>query len=133
MTGFYSPFQDAADRETDLMQWLAQDDQRNRGFANLIHKCLAEQIKDFEETLNAEEEIGGYLASFGREIFIRIEEIRWHNPYLLIFSGVNLQTQQKVKLVQHASQINVLFAAVPKSPEHEQARRVGFITENEED
>lgn len=101
----------------------------NLGLANVLYDRLMTQIADFEENLSAEEEIGGYLAAFGREILIRIEHVGYHNPYFITFSGWDLHTGARVRLVQHTTQIGVLLTAVPKAPEHVEPRRIGFVND----
>jgi hypothetical protein len=45
------------------------------GFANIMYDRLTTQIDDFEKDLNNDKELGAYLASFGREILVRISGI----------------------------------------------------------
>jgi hypothetical protein len=81
-------------------------------------------IADFERELKAEEEIGAYLASFGARIFIRIERVGCRNPYLITFTGLD-EEGRRVELVQHTTQLSVLFVAVPVE-EPRVPRRIGF-------
>jgi hypothetical protein len=94
------------------------------GYAEVMHKKLMAQIADFEKGLTNEEEVGGYLASFGRQLLIHIEQVTYRNPYLIVFHGKVEKTAEKVQLVQHTAQLNVLFVAVPK--EGPLPRRIGF-------
>jgi len=74
--------------------------------------------------------IGGYLASFGREILIRIEEVGFHNPYFITFDGRLLSTGDRVRLVQHVTQLNVIFTAVQKAEGRRNPHRIGFSPDN---
>jgi hypothetical protein len=74
-----------------------------------MYDRLMTQIADFEKDLNNDEELGAYLASFGREILVRISGIVYYNPYPIIFYGEELNNCTPVQLVQHVSQISVLF------------------------
>jgi hypothetical protein len=109
----------------------AESRQTDLGFANIMHDRLMIQIVDFEKGLSSDEELGGYLASFGRELLVRISDIGFHNPYFIVFYGQELNSGMRVQLVQHVSQINVLFTAVPKQAEHKEPRRIGFQQENQ--
>jgi len=102
--------------------------QFNLGHANVMHECLSEQIADFEKNLKKDEEVGGYLSAFGQTFLIQIEEIGYHNPYLIVFYGKNTSNGEQVQLVQHTSQISVLFVAL-KVKEDRPARRIGFHVE----
>jgi Family of unknown function (DUF6173) len=90
-----------------------------------MYDRMMTQIDDLVKDLNNDEELGTYLASFGREILVRISGIGYHNPYLIIFYGEELNNGTPVQLVQHVSQISVLFTVVSKLPGHEEAS-IGF-------
>jgi hypothetical protein len=109
----------------------AKSRQTDLGFANFMHDRLMIQIADFEKGLSSDEELGGYLASFGRELLVRISDIGFHNPYFIVFYGEELNSSMRVQLVQHVSQINVLFRAMPRQNEHAKPKRIGFQQENQ--
>jgi len=114
----------------DVLVYQERARETNLGFASVLYDRLMDQIRSFEEDLGPDEELGGYLASFGREVLIRIEHIGYHNPYFVTFEGTILQSGARVRLVQHTSQLGVLLTAVPKAPEHPTPRRIGFSTES---
>ena len=103
------------------------------GYAHIMFDRLMHQIRSFEATLQPNEETAAYLASFGTQILVAIDDVGYHNPYFITFDGVNIETGQRVRLVQHVSQINVLFAAVtiPKE-ENRKAKRIGFYVDDED-
>ena len=96
------------------------------GYAEVMFEKLLNQIADFEKTLSYDEETGCYLASFGKEISIRIEAVGYDNPYFIVFHGYTLGGNERVQLVQHVSQINVLLVAVEKPKDRDKPRRLGF-------
>ncbi len=105
---------------------LAEANQTALGYAHVIHDRLMAQIAEFQKGLTVDEEVGGYLAAFGRELLIHIEDVGYRNPYLIVFYGTLDKVGHRVELVQHTAQLNVLFVAVPKAGPV--ARRIGFGT-----
>lgn len=102
------------------------------GFAHVLHERLMAQIADFEAELTEEQEVAAYLASFGSVLLIRIASVGYHNPYLIVFYGTNEETGLPIRLVQHCSQLNVLFTAVAVDTDTVRpARRIGFRGETD--
>lgn len=103
------------------------------GYAHIMFERLMHQIRQFEATLKPDEETAAYLACFGTQVLVTIENVGYHNPYFITLNGVNIDTGHRVRLVQHVSQINILFAAVPIPKEEERKRRpIGFYVEDDE-
>jgi hypothetical protein len=97
------------------------------GYANVLYERLVEQIMQFQEQLKLDEEVGAYLASFGREIYLHIEQVEYSDPYYIIFSGT-LENGQKARLVQHVSQTSILLMAAKVEPEaNRKPYRIGFM------
>ena len=96
------------------------------GYAGILHDRLMAQIRDFENDLGEDEELAGMIATFGQAVLVRILDVGYHNPYFMVFYGEDLETNERVQLVQHVNQVSVLFRAVPKSPTVAKARRIGF-------
>lgn len=111
-----------------MPDFQAMEDARRTalGYAEVMHRKLMAQIADFEKGLTDQEEVGGYLASFGRELLIHIQQVGYRNPYLIVFHGKLQNTDHKVQLVQHTAQLNVMFVAVPKEGPAA-PRRIGFV------
>ena len=81
-------------------------------------------IQNFEKMLDAEHEVAmGFTDTGGG--FLRIEGLGHFDPDILTFFGVD-ETDAKVQLVQHVTQLNVLLRAMPKSNAAEEPRRIGF-------
>jgi hypothetical protein len=81
-------------------------------------------IKNFEEQLDTEHEVAmGFTG--GDAGILRIEGIGWFAPDILTFYGED-DEGSRTQLIQHVSQLNVMLRALPKAPEEETARRIGF-------
>lgn len=98
--------------------------------AERIYEILMEYIQDFEALLDKDQEIGAHLVSFGRDVIFHIQSIGYHGPDVITFFG-ETESKEKIQLIQHISQLNVLFVATKKI--HEEAKRIGFnLEENQE-
>lgn len=107
----------------------AEAEATRHGFAHIIYDCLMRRIADFETTLKPDEEVGAYLASFGAQKVIRVERVGFANPFLISFTGLD-ENGCRVELVQHTTQLNVLFVAMPVAPPRE-PRRIGFQSDKQ--
>jgi hypothetical protein len=106
--------------------------EQDHGYANVIYEGLLQQIHDFENTLNADEEIAAYLSSFGQTMLIQINKVSYLDPFFIIFYGSNFDDGRQVRLVQHTTQLNVLFTSIKLNPEEKRVvRRIGFCIANE--
>jgi hypothetical protein len=123
-----SPVADPGVSIEEFIRLEAEAEATQRGYAHIMHERLMGCIADFERALNPNEEVAAYLASFGAQILIRIERVAYRNPYLIIFTGSDEQGR-RVELVQHTTQLNVLFVAVPVE-EPRPARRIGFHSDD---
>lgn len=94
-------------------------------FANEFHRRLIVWINDFHRGLSDEFEVGGQLASFGKNIEFHFTDIGYWNPSLISFIGV-LEDGSPVELVQHVSQINILFIRKKRLSPEEPKRPIGF-------
>ncbi len=56
---------------------------------------------------------------------LRIEGIGFFAPDIVTFYGRD-ETEARTQLIQHVSQLNVMLRAMPKAPEVEEPRRIGF-------
>lgn len=93
---------------------------------------LQHEIEDFEATLDEESEVGFLLASFGSTVVVHVRELWYHQPNLIVFSGMN-EVGHPVRLVQHLSQLNFLLLRVPKLAPEEPRRPIGFFTTDPKD
>jgi hypothetical protein len=92
--------------------------------AKWTYTRLVEYIKDFETQLDNDHEIGARLVSFGQTITFHIQDMGYYGPDIISFDGTNDQGE-KIKLIQHISQLSVLLIAMKS--QHETPRRIGFI------
>lgn len=114
---------------TEAIQAMQETRMADCGYAHILYERLMKQIQNFEADLNPDEEIAAYLSSFGTTMLIQIEDIGYHNPFFIIFYGYTVNDGQRIQLVQHTTQLNVLFTSVKLCPEkNRQARRIGFHT-----
>lgn len=86
-------------------------------------------IKEFEATLNPDEEVGAKLTSFGKEVTIHVRTITAATPCMLKFDGHIDGTGARVQLIQHVTQLNVLLLALPVK--QDEKRPVGFVYPND--
>lgn len=115
---------------TDLLEAQRQQRMVELGFASVLYDRLRKQIKDFEQGLSPGEEVGAYLSSFGTRVLVQIQSVGYHNPYFIVFKGISMEDGRQVRLVQHTSQVSVLFVAL-KVSEDRKPRRVGFYVEKD--
>lgn len=105
---------------------LPDIDVRNYNLADYQYELLCNHIKDFQNSLDDEHEVGIQLASFGQSIVLNVETIGYSNPCLIHFYGYF--NGNKCHLIQHVNQLNFLLIAIPKSDPSKPAHRIGFDT-----
>lgn len=91
--------------------------------AKWMHERIVSSIRDFEIQLDADCEVGARLMSFGSEMTVRIENVEYWGPDLIVFHGESTEGG-RVQLLQHVSQLSVLLVPVQKP--NGDARRIGF-------
>lgn len=101
-------------------------DIRNYFLADYQYELLCKYIKQFQDDLDDEHEIGLQLTSFGQSITLNVTDIGYSNPSIIDFYGyVN---GNKAHLIQNINQLNFLLISVPKADPNKPARRIGFET-----
>jgi len=88
-----------------------------------IFNHLTRRVREFEDGLDEDEEIGLQLANFGVAERIHVRSIAYKNPNLVEFTGL-IDADKSVVLVQHISQLNFLLIAM--KPVEEEPFRIGF-------
>lgn len=96
--------------------------------AQEVCRKLYKYIVDFERDLDNDHEVGAALASFGSKTILYIEYLSY-GPSIIIFDGFN-EYGDKVKLIQHVSQLSVLLVALKKR--EDKPNRIGFQTDRKE-
>lgn len=114
----------------ESIQEVALMQVRNYNLADYSYDVIMNLIKEFEEDLDDDHEVGIKLASFGQSITMSVTEIGYANPSTLVFYGY--VKNQFATLIQHMSQLNFLLLAVPKSDPVKPPRRIGFALPSED-
>lgn len=107
-----------------LPEKLSLTPQSTKSPAKWAYERLILYIKNFEELLDSEHEVAmGFVgASAG---VLRIEGIGYFDPDIVTFYGSDADGT-RTQLIQHVGQLNVLLRALPKHPEAQAPRRIGF-------
>ena len=87
-------------------------------------KRIVELINKFEADLPDDYMAGGHMASFHGKEFA-IDDVGYCEPNIIIFHGT-LESGEKVQLLQHASQLNLLLRAVRRRDMSTPRRIRGF-------
>jgi hypothetical protein len=94
--------------------------------AESTYQRLVKYIGQFEMQLDRDHEVGGRFVAFGDDSYFHIADVGYWNPDIITFDGFD-KGGNRVKLIQHVSQLNVLLVAARKTtPPTEPPRRIGF-------
>ena len=102
--------------------------QQSKSSAEWTYERLGSYIRDFENELDQDHEVGARLVSFGQAILFHIESLGYYGPDIISFEGV---TDKGEKVKQNVSQLSVLLIAMPKRSE--QPKRIGFLPQKAAD
>lgn len=92
--------------------------------AQWAYERLILYIKNFEGQLDNKHEVAmGFTG--GEAGVLRIEGIGYFDPDIVTFYGRD-DGGTRTQLIQHVTQLNVMLRALPKAPEVEEPRRIGF-------
>ncbi|MCM1224428.1 MAG: DUF6173 family protein [Lachnospiraceae bacterium] len=92
-------------------------------YSDTQFEILSKYIKDFEQALDENHEVGLILTNFGQSVTMQVTEIGYEKSVLMIFKGyVNGRMST---LIQHVSQLNFLLTSVEKEPDRPK-RTIGF-------
>ena len=89
-------------RGTNLRELVERSNRTELGYASILYERLMKQIAEFEQGLTKDEEIGGYLASFGQKMLIRIQKVEYNDPYLVVYDGMTLEGEPRRIQLIHA-------------------------------
>ncbi len=92
--------------------------------AEWAYERLILYIGNFEKQLDDTQEVAMGFAG-GEAGVLRIEGIGYFAPDIITFYGTE-EDGTRTQLVQHVSQLNVMLRAMPKAPEVDVPRRIGF-------
>lgn len=103
---------------------IARASVESKSPAQWAYERLLLYIRNFEDQLNPDQEVA--LGLTGAEAgVLRIEGLGYFAPDMLTFYGTD-DNGARTQLIQHVSQLNVMLVALPKAPEREEPRRIGF-------
>jgi hypothetical protein len=97
----------------------------DQNLASEFHKRLVKWVREFDESLDQEHEVGIRLVSFGQSLTFHLGDIGYWNPSLISFSGFT-DGGEPVELIQHVSQISVLLLKVKRKDLSKPKRKIGF-------
>lgn len=100
----------------------AVEDYSNKSPAEWAYERLIMYIKNFEEQLDNEHEVGMGIAG-GDVGTLQIQGLGYYDPDIVTFYGAD-PDGFRMQLVQHVSQLNVMLIATPKREAEPQ--RIGF-------
>ncbi|MBA4492266.1 DUF6173 family protein [Paracoccus sp. S1E-3] len=106
--------------------WPQEDaaDQATLHAAEEVFNHLIARVKDFQENLPKDHELGIQLANFGAERAVHVRGMGYRNPNIIEFYGL-LDGRAQVAVLQHVSQLNFMLVAVPPVAE-QPPYRIGF-------
>lgn len=96
--------------------------------AERIYRQLVASIFDFEKTLDEDHEIGARLASYHSAVNFYLHDIGYCDPHIITLSGRS-ENGEKLQLLQHVSQLDILFIEMAKKAE--EPVRIGFRLKRE--
>lgn len=73
-------------------------------YSDTQFEILVKYIKEFEESLDSEHEVGLLLTNFGKTVTMQVTEISYEKSVLMIFKGY--VDGRMSTLIQHISQLN---------------------------
>lgn len=93
-------------------------------YSDTQFEILKRYIVEFSNNLDSDHEVGLILSNFGQSVTMRVTQISYEEPVLMIFRGeVNGRPST---MIQHVSQINLLLTSLPKEPDRPK-RQIGFV------
>lgn len=116
---------DLQNASNNLIKKIAQNDQFERGYANIFYEQLVQEIKDFDSSLDEAHEVGIKLITYGNTYQFYLTDLGYHNPYLIFFYGT-LPDGSPIQLIQHVSQINFVLIKLKKLEPEKPKRKIGF-------
>lgn len=92
-------------------------------------EILKRYIQEFEQSLDAEHEVGIMMTNFGQLVLMYVQQITYEDPVLMVFKG-NVNGREAT-LIQHINQLNFMLTSVEKEPDRPK-RQIGFTTNQNE-
>ncbi len=105
-----------------LPESVLQEDLSQKSPAQWAYERIILYIQNFEEQLDAEHEVGMGIAG-GEVGAIHIQGLGYFAPDIITFYGTD-DEGNRMQLVQHVTQLNVMLLAAPKVDD--EPNRIGF-------
>ena len=110
--------------DCDVPEVIKQEPVTQKSPAQWAYERTVIYLKKFEEGLDNEHEVAmGFVG--GDAGVLRIEGMGYFDPDIVTFYGSD-GAGGRTQLVQHVSQLNVMFRALPKAVQGEAPTRIGF-------
>ncbi len=100
------------------------EESQKKEMAENYAKILYEQAVEFDKSLDQKFEAGVLMIN---GLTFGLREIGYKNPSIIIFKGVLQNSGEPVELLQHVTQINILFAKIARCEPEEEKNPIGFI------
>lgn len=115
--------------DTSIPEGMTAKPVKQKSAAEWAYERLILYIKNFEETLNTDQEVAMGFAG-GEAGVLRIEGMGFFDPDIVTFYGTD-EYGAKTQLIQHVTQLAVILRAIPRADlegdaEEEPPRRIGF-------
>lgn len=105
-------------------QGLTREQIAKKSPAEWAYERIVMYIQKFEETLDADQEVGMGFAA-GDVGSLKIEGMGYFAPDMVTFYGTD-PAGSKMQLVQHVSQLNVMLVSEAKAEDAPEPNRIGF-------
>lgn len=89
---------------------------------------IKKYIRDFENSLDEDHEVGMLLTNFGHSVLMQVTQIGYEKSVMMVFRGyVN---GNEATLLQHINQLSFLLTAIPRD-EDKPKHSIGFVNPTE--
>lgn len=97
-----------------------------QNLASEFYKHLKKRAEEFDNKLDGSQAVGVKLIPSGQAVSFQVTALGYCDPSLIIFAGVT-ETGSEVQLIQHVSQINFVFMAMPRPNPEVPKPPLGFL------
>ncbi len=112
-----------AEKAHNLSELLLKPRDEDLIYARTQFRIIKKYVQDFQNSLDANHDVGLLLTSFGQSVLMSVTEIGYDGPVLMVFRGYVNGTMST--LIQHINQLNFLLTSIPGEP-GKPKRKIGF-------
>lgn len=105
--------------------WAANAEAKEAPTARRAVQRIRQEIESFEASLDDASEVGVRLVAFGGSTLIRVSDVGFYQPNLVILVGT-LEDASPARLVQHLTQLSFMLVCLPRAHPEEPRRPIGF-------